>query len=104
MNIIGFNFLRVEDFQSITLNYDENGTLCQTPENPQDVQDDEYICSDEEIAHRINQTLWPDHCVMGTEEAEFGTQLGLQVHESDIVIQKGFNCEVVYLASNGICK
>merc|ERR1711894_788779 len=50
----------VAEFQTITLNYDENGTLCH---NPQDATDDEYTCSDEDIAHQVNQVMWPDHCV-----------------------------------------
>jgi len=82
----------VEDFQSITLNYDENGTLCH---NPEDAQDGEYICAEEDIAHQIDQTMWPDHCVIQSEDAELAEQVGLQIdHDSDIVIQKGFNCEV----------
>ena len=94
MNIIGFNLLRVEDFQSITLNYDENGTLCH---NPEDAQDGEYICAEEDIAHQIDQTMWPDHCVIQSEDAELAEQVGLQIdHDSDIVIQKGFNCEVKF--------
>lgn len=39
--------------------------------------------------------MWPDHCVMKSEDAELAEQVGLEIdHDSDIVIQKGFNCEV----------
>ena len=77
---------RAELFQTITLNYDENGTLCE------DLQSEEEICQDEDIAHTLNQTLWPDHCVMDTQGAELSTQL--EVKDSDLFIKKGFNCEV----------
>lgn len=62
-------------FDEISLKYDLNGELCSD-------------CSD----FVVNQTLWPDHCVMDTAGAQLSPIL--QVEASDLVIQKGDNCEV----------
>lgn len=38
------------------------------------------------------QVLWPDHCVQGSEGAEF--HAGLQVNRADLIIRKGFRSEI----------
>lgn len=38
------------------------------------------------------QVLWPDHCVQGSEGAEF--HAGLQVNRADLIIRKGFRPEI----------
>ena len=40
----------------------------------------------------INQIAWPDHCVQGTQGAEFVS--GLNMNEVDHVVQKGTNCQI----------
>lgn len=35
-----------------------------------------------------DQTLWPDHCIVGTEGAEFGP--GLDLRRIELVLRKGF--------------
>lgn len=62
-------------FDEISLNYDSNGKLCSD-------------CSD----FVVNQTLWPDHCVMDTSGAQLSPVL--QVEPSDLVIKKGDDCQV----------
>ena len=39
-----------------------------------------------------SQTLWPDHCVQGTNGAEF--HHGLEVDQAQLIIRKGFRREV----------
>ena len=46
----------------------------------------------EEITYNISQTLWPDHCVQNTEDANLAASLTIK--DSDIVVQKGDDCEV----------
>jgi nicotinamidase/pyrazinamidase len=38
------------------------------------------------------QTLWPDHCVQGSEGAEFYPSLGLP--QAELILRKGFRAEV----------
>ena len=40
------------------------------------------------------QTLWPDHCVQGTEGAEFHPSLADVVNKAALVIRKGMNPEI----------
>ena len=67
------------------MNYDKNGALCQENQN----------CSSKTIKHKINQTLWPDHCIMDTKGANLSTQLIRK--KSDILVRKGYKCEVSIL-------
>ena len=53
-------------------------------------------CKDAEVTS-LNQTLWPDHCVMYTKGANVTSQLTKQ--PGDIYIHKGYNCEVVLVIS-----
>ena len=73
----------------ISLEYDQNGSLCHQPNEPTK----EKVCTEDEIEHKLNQTLWPDHCVMNTPGANFGALL--KTEDSDLIIKKGFNCEVI---------
>ena len=61
------------------LQYDKTGKLCKN-------------CTEEEVAHQLNQPLWPEHCIMDTEEAKIAADIVIK--ESDIIIKKGHNCEV----------
>lgn len=38
------------------------------------------------------QILWPDHCVQGTEGAEFHP--GLKISKAELVLRKGYNCDI----------
>ena len=64
------------------MEYNDSGKLCEK-------------CSPDEVKHKLNQTLWPDHCVMNTNGAKI--KESVSVKDSDIDIRKGFNCEVSYL-------
>ena len=74
-------------FDVISLEYDQNGTLCQKSDVIR-----EKVCQEDEIAHKLNQTLWPDHCIMDTQGANVSAQL--KIKDSDIFVRKGFNCQV----------
>ncbi|XP_078603477.1 nicotinamidase-like [Branchiostoma floridae x Branchiostoma japonicum] len=89
------------NFEVMELDYDSQGALCTGP-SPYAVN-----CTGS-VAHRLNQTLWPDHCVINTTAvqtaycstdcslcclgAEFHPQLTTE--PSDLVVQKGYRCEV----------
>ena len=70
---------RKNPFETIGLEYDELGKLCEN-------------CSPDQVKHKLNQTLWPDHCVMNTNGAKIKESVSIK--DSDIDIRKGFNCEV----------
>jgi nicotinamidase/pyrazinamidase len=70
-------------FDTITLNYDQDGNLCQESPNK---------CVHEDISFKLNQTLWPDHCVIDTDGAKLDS--GLNTDVTDLNIKKGFNCQV----------
>ena len=76
-----FFLYRNNNFDVISLNYDETGHLCGKQ------------CTSNQIKHQINQTLWPDHCVMDTNGAAIHVDL-IKRLESDLIIRKGSNCEV----------
>ncbi|XP_052814452.1 nicotinamidase-like isoform X3 [Mya arenaria] len=68
-----------QPFTAIDLLYTDNGTLC--PVN-----------SSCDSTHNISQTLWPDHCVINTTDAQLSSQL--EQHPGDIVVKKGYHCQV----------
>ena len=68
------------------LHYNKNGRLCNHPKAEKEV------CKAEDIVHSLEQTLWPDHAVMNTPGAEFSAKL--LVKDSDLLVRKGYNCEV----------
>lgn len=39
-----------------------------------------------------HQVLWPDHCIQGTDGAEF--HAGLNTHTADVIIRKGWDPEI----------
>ena len=49
-------------------------------------------CLENELVYKLNQTLWPNHCVMGSEGADYVTELNTK--QDDLVVKKGFHCEV----------
>ena len=53
---------------------------------------EKYAVFCDSASHVLNQTLWPDHCVIDTEDANFVP--GLIVKPSDIVIRKGYRPQV----------
>jgi len=44
--------------------------------------------------HNVSQMLWPDHCVINTPDAKLSSRL--DVKPADVVVQKGYNCEVFF--------
>ncbi|XP_066287716.1 nicotinamidase-like, partial [Branchiostoma lanceolatum] len=73
------------DYDVMELDYDSQGALCTGP-SPYAVN-----CTDN-IAHKLNQTLWPDHCVINTTGAQFHPQL--TTDPTDLVVRKGYRCQV----------
>ena len=69
----------------ISLEYDQNGALC---------RESSEIClpGSSEVKHKLNQTLWPDHCVIDTPGANLSDQIVKK--DSDVIVRKGFMCEV----------
>ncbi|KAI8489364.1 hypothetical protein Bbelb_328070 [Branchiostoma belcheri] len=84
------------DFDVMQLDYDSQGALCTGP-SPYAVN-----CTDG-IAHALNQTLWPDHCVINTTvlynslcnvPSRCGVPPQLTTEPGDLVVRKGYRCEV----------
>ena len=44
----------------------------------------------------LQQTLWPDHCVINTTDAEFNPKLTFK--PTDVVVRKGYKCHVSILS------
>jgi len=42
--------------------------------------------------HGLKQTLWPDHCVQGTDGSDFASQLNL--NKAEAIFRKGTNAEI----------
>ena len=61
------------------LEYDESGNLCEK-------------CAPDEVKYKLNQTLWPDHCIIDTDGAKIRETVLIQ--DSDIFVKKGYHCEV----------
>eukprot|EP00761_Pharyngomonas_kirbyi_P013339 gb/GECH01013367.1/.p1 GENE.gb/GECH01013367.1/~~gb/GECH01013367.1/.p1 ORF type:complete len:305 (+),score=88.65 gb/GECH01013367.1/:1-915(+) len=90
-------------FDTIDLSYKtETSELCQKNEN--DDNDDQknvsayyhtaVPCSSKSSSDEtfnLKQTLWPDHCVMNTEGAQFYPQLHVD-YNHDIIFRKGYHC------------
>jgi len=74
-------------FDVITLNYTKEGKVCgysdQFPENSV------KACTGAEVAHSVQQTLWPDHCIQGSSGSQFAPNL--EISASDTIIQKGYH-------------
>ena len=77
-----FTYFSEAVYNTIKLEYDENGNLCNT----------EPKCQPNEIKYTVDQTLWPDHCIKNTPGAEVSTKINKT--SGDIIIRKGFNCDV----------
>ena len=75
-------------FESITLQYDKNGKLCNDP------RAEGEDCKAEDVAQSLEQCLWPDHAVQNTHGSEFSKDL--EVKDSDLLVRKGFNSEVSF--------
>ena len=65
------------------MEYKSSGELC-----------DNCIDSNDIPLTKINQTLWPDHCVMDTEGANLSSKL--EVEDSDVIVRKGYHCKVSF--------
>ena len=61
------------------MEYDESGNLCEK-------------CAPDEVKYKLNQTLWPDHCIIDTDGAKIRETVFIQ--DSDIFVKKGYHCEV----------
>ena len=61
------------------MEYDESGNLCEK-------------CAPDEVKYKLNQTLWPDHCIIDTDGAKIRETVLIQ--DSDIFVKKGYHCNV----------
>ena len=66
------------------------GMLCRNENVTNDYTDE---CSGRTKQDLI-QTLWPDHCVKNTTDARIHNDL--YVADTDIVVRKGYQCQVHY--------
>lgn len=72
-------------FDVIELTYTAAGKLC--GKDPKTVE----ACKRKDVV-RVNQTLWPDHCVIGTTDAEFASKV--KFPSNVVTVQKGYDCDV----------
>lgn len=75
-------------FDVIELDYNAEGELCNTT----DILGDYAVYCDDDIEYKLEQTLWPDHCVIDTEDANFHPDLIQK--DTDVVVRKGYRCQV----------
>ena len=61
------------------MEYDEAGNLCDN-------------CAPDEVKYKLNQTLWPDHCIIDTDGAKIRETVLIQ--DSDIFVKKGYHCVI----------
>lgn len=66
------------NYDVIPLSYTSTGKLCTSNDN--------------QCPITVNQTLWPDHCIINSTDAKFSSQL--KIEDEDIVVRKGYNCQV----------
>ena len=66
------------------MEYDESGNLCEK-------------CAPDEVKYKLNQTLWPDHCIKGTDDAKITESVSIQ--DSDIFVKLGSHCQVSNLTT-----
>jgi len=74
-------------FDVITLNYTQEGKVCgysdQFPNNSV------KVCAANEVAHSVQQTLWPDHCIQQSSGSQFASNM--EISASDTIVQKGYH-------------
>lgn len=92
------------EFESVELEYDTAGNLCSAVMTPveqncnygsatrKNEKDSSQLGELIIIGHRLNQTLWPNHCIMETEDSDLSKQL--MVEPDDVIVYKGTNCHV----------
>lgn len=81
-------------FDDITLEWTAEAVLCNSTMYG---ADSKLSCSEDEVAYSLQQTLWPDHCIQGTDDAEFSVDL--ETSDDDIIIQKGMDSTVDYYSA-----
>lgn len=81
-------------FDDITLEWTAEAILCNSTMYG---ADSKLSCTEDEIAYSLQQTLWPDHCIQGTDDAAFSVDL--ETSADDIIIQKGMDPTVDYYSA-----
>jgi len=81
-------------FDDITLQWTAEAVLCNSDMYG---ADSKLSCTEDEIAYALQQTLWPDHCIQDTDDAEFSVDL--ETSDDDIIIQKGMDPTVDYYSA-----
>ena len=82
--IIKFIFFRLNPFDEINLNYDDNGKLCKSPTT----NISEKVCEENEVKYKVQQQVFVDHCIMDTTDAALNSQLETK-NSQDIFVNKG---------------
>lgn len=77
-------------FSQRQLQYTPDGDLCQT-EGLAPGANFGVDCTGIETVP-LTQTLWPDHCIQNTTDADFVSNLIKK--DTDVVVQKGFKCDL----------
>ena len=75
-------------FSSITLNYTVDGRLCDYPLYTHS----KVNCSAADVNVSLSQTLWPEHCVINTTDADLLPSVAWP--EDVVTVRKGYHCEV----------
>jgi nicotinamidase/pyrazinamidase len=79
----------MQPFSIMELSYKADGSLCSGPNISPSYS---VACATADIATRLNQTLWPDHCVQDSN--------GAQLHQSllrtskDLIVRKGYHVQI----------
>eukprot|EP01006_Ploeotia_vitrea_P021162 TRINITY_DN53509_c0_g1_i1.p1 TRINITY_DN53509_c0_g1~~TRINITY_DN53509_c0_g1_i1.p1 ORF type:complete len:296 (+),score=17.24 TRINITY_DN53509_c0_g1_i1:85-972(+) len=85
-----------QPFDVVDLQYNQAGFLCRDPNNRwfanKGAADNVADCAAGEGTNVVSQTLWPDHCIIDTADAEFDERLATA--PNDLIIQKGYRCYV----------
>ncbi|CAH1793810.1 unnamed protein product, partial [Owenia fusiformis] len=74
-------------YDVIDLKYNPHGDLCSTS-----TVNTSYSTKCSVVAHNVSQTLWPDHCVINTTDADFVSTL--LTTDKTFIIQKGYNRKI----------
>lgn len=83
------------EFTPITLDYGSSGDefyLCDDGTGNLVDTFGAQNCSSEDITATVDQTLWPDHCVMNTTGAQLDAALAIS--DTDLFLKKGDTCIV----------
>lgn len=76
-------------FSVLELDYTVKGELCQGPHISPNYS---VPCKPTDVATRLNQTLWPDHCIQNSSGALIASNLSRS--PIDPIVQKGYHIQI----------